>query len=85
MENKVYVGNLPYSTTEEELQELFSSCGEVQRAQLITDRDTGRSKGFAFVTFATKEALDSALERNGEELSGRALRINKAQEKQRRF
>jgi cold-inducible RNA-binding protein len=85
MENKVYVGNLPYSTTEEELQELFSSCGEVERAQLITDRDTGRSKGFAFVTFATKEALDSALERNGEELSGRALRINKAQEKQRRF
>ena len=73
MSNKIYVGNLPYSTTEEDLKQEFSDCGDISDVRLITDRETGRSKGFAFITFTSAEALDAALEMNnkdiGEQLS----------------
>jgi cold-inducible RNA-binding protein len=83
MSNKIYVGNLPYTTTEDDLSNEFSSAGEVERVQLITDRETGRSKGFAFVSFTSADAVEAALEKNGQEIQGRSIRVNKAQEKQR--
>lgn len=83
MSNKAYVGNLPYQTTEEDLTNEFSSCGNVERVQLIIDRETGRSKGFAFITFDSPEALEAALQKNNQEIEGRAIRVNKAIEKDR--
>jgi len=80
-QNKLYVGNFPYSVDEEQLRSLFSPYGEIEELALIMDRETGRSKGFAFITFATQQAAESALEKNGVDLSGRALRVNMAQEK----
>lgn len=80
-QNKLYVGNFPYSVDEDQLRELFSPYGEIEELALIMDRETGRSKGFAFITFATQQAAESALEKNGVDLSGRALRVNMAQEK----
>ncbi|TDJ69795.1 MAG: RNA-binding protein, partial [Proteobacteria bacterium] len=70
-----------YSVDEDQLRELFSPYGEIEELALIMDRETGRSKGFAFITFATQQAAESALEKNGQDLSGRALRVNIAQEK----
>ena len=80
-QNKLYVGNFPYSVSEDQLRGLFSPYGEIEELALITDRETGRSKGFAFITFTTQQAAQNALEKNGEDLSGRALRVNMAQEK----
>lgn len=80
-QNKLYVGNFPYSVDEDQLRELFSPYGEIDELALIMDRETGRSKGFAFITFATQQAAESALEKNGVDLAGRALRVNMAQEK----
>ncbi len=78
---KAYVGNLSYSTTEDGLKSFFADCGEIVDVRLITDRDTGRSKGFAFVTFAAREGLDAAIAKNNTELDGRSLRINQAEDK----
>lgn len=76
---KLYVGNLPYSTQESDLKELFSQYGVVELVRLITDRDTGRSKGFAFVEFPTKEEADAAIEAlNGKDYEGRPLVVNEA-------
>jgi RNA recognition motif-containing protein len=80
-QNKLYVGNFPYSVDEDQLRSLFSPYGEIEELALIMDRETGRSKGFAFITFATQQAAESALEKNGVDMSGRALRVNMAQEK----
>ncbi|MFT4564071.1 MAG: cold-inducible RNA-binding protein [Gammaproteobacteria bacterium] len=80
-QNKLYVGNFPYSVDEDQLRDMFSPYGEIEELALIMDRETGRSKGFAFITFATQQAAESALEKNGIDLSGRALRVNMAQEK----
>ncbi len=80
-QNKLYVGNLPFSATQAELEEAFSAYGELEEVRLITDRDTGRSRGFAFVTFATQLAAESALEMNGKPLDGRNLIINIAKER----
>lgn len=84
MSNKVYVGNLPYSTTEESLKDEFSACGEVTELRLISDRETGRSKGFAFITFGDEAAFEKALEKNNQEIDGRAIKVNKAEEKPRK-
>ena len=76
---KVYVGNLPYSFTEDKLTELFSSYGEISEATLIKDKFSGRSKGFGFVTFANDEDAKKAIEEvNGKEFEGRALNVNEA-------
>jgi len=73
----IYVGNLPYTATEEDVSGLFSSFGPVERVKIITDRDTGRSKGFAFVTLADQSQLNAAIEALHEyDYQGRALRVN---------
>ncbi len=77
---EIYVGNLPYSTTQQTLEELFRPHAEVDRINVITDRGTGQSKGFAFVTVAARDA-DAILQLNGTLLDGRALRINEARGK----
>ena len=70
-QNKLYVGNFPFSVDEAQLRDLFSPYGEITELALITDRETGRSKGFAFITFATQQAAEKALEMDGKDLGGR--------------
>ncbi len=81
--NKLYVGNLSYSVDESQLKEVFASYGDINEVTLIKDRDTGRSKGFAFITFEKNEAAEKALEQDGKEHDGRPLKVNLAQEKER--
>src|SRR2546425_3092974 len=79
MPKKIYVGNLSFQMTENDLNDLFTEFGNVESAQIITDRSTGRSKGFGFVQMADDEAADKAIERlNGKEVKGRALTVNEA-------
>lgn len=79
---KLYVGNLPFETTEEELREIFEQHGPTASVRIITDRDTGRSRGFAFVEFESDANADSALQAlDGKDMGGRALRVNEAQDK----
>jgi len=76
---KVYVGNLPFSTGDNELKELFSSYGEITEATVIKDKYSGRSKGFGFVTFADDAAAQKAVaELNGKEVDGREIKVNEA-------
>ncbi|HEX5791305.1 MAG TPA: RNA-binding protein [Luteolibacter sp.] len=78
----IYVGNLPYSATEEDITKLFSNYGPVSRVKIITDRETGRSKGFGFVTLGDQSQLNAAIEAmNGFEYEGRALRVNASEPK----
>jgi RNA recognition motif-containing protein len=79
MATKLYVGNLSFRTTSEDLREAFSSAGTVESATVIEDRDTGRSRGFGFVEMATAEEAATAIEQfNGKDLGGRALTVNEA-------
>ncbi len=79
MTMNIYVGNLSYQTTDEELQALFEEFGEVASVKLISDRDTGRSKGFGFVEMPDQDQAMNAIESlNGREHQGRALRVNEA-------
>ena len=79
MAKRLYVGGLPYSTTEDALREAFSNAGSVTNASIITDRMSGRSKGFGFVEMATDAEADKAIELwNGKELGGRMLTVNEA-------
>jgi RNA recognition motif-containing protein len=81
----IYVGNLPYQLTDDELREAFAAYGEVTSAKIIIDRDTGRSKGFGFVEMPDKGAADAAIEAmNGQSLQGRDLRVNEARPKEPR-
>jgi RNA recognition motif-containing protein len=75
---KLYVGNLPYSVTEESLKALFSEFGPVESVVLIKDRETGRVKGFGFVEFEVQADAEKALELNGRDFEGRALKVNMA-------
>jgi RNA recognition motif-containing protein len=76
---KLYVGNLPFTTTEGMLQDMFSAVGTVESCRLITDRDSGRSKGFGFVEMSSDEEAEKAIsELNGKEMEGRALTVNEA-------
>ena len=85
MAKKLYVGNLSYSTTEGNLSELFAQVGEVASVNLITDRMTGRSRGFAFVEMAEESAAQQAIaELNGKELDGRALKVAEARPRKER-
>ncbi len=82
MGKKLYVGNLPYGVTDSDLQQLFGAHGTVQSAQVIMDRDTGRSKGFGFVEMSTDAEAQAAIaELNGKEVEGRALTVNEARPK----
>ena len=81
----LFVGNLSFQTTEGELTSLFEPFGEITRVQVMTDRDTGRSRGFAFVEMANEEAAAKAItELNGKEVDGRALNVNEARPKPER-
>ncbi|HET9219223.1 MAG TPA: RNA-binding protein [Terriglobia bacterium] len=82
MGNKLYVGNLPFSITEDKLHQLFSQSGKVESATIITDRDTGRSKGFGFVEMSTEqEASDAITKFNGTDFEGRSITVNEARPK----
>lgn len=79
MAKKLFVGNLPYSTDDAALQAMFEEFGEVTSANVITDRETNRSKGFGFVEFADDAAADAAIEAmSGKDVEGRALTVNEA-------
>lgn len=79
---KLYVGNIPFSTTEEELRGLFEQHGEVVSVNVITDRETGRVRGFAFVEFQEESSADAAKQAlNESDLGGRSLRVNEATER----
>jgi cold-inducible RNA-binding protein len=81
---KLYVGNLSWSTTDADLTEMFSQYGEVTSARVITDRETGRSRGFGFVELDDEGSEKAMKELDGQEFQGRNLRVNEAQEKPRR-
>ena len=79
MSTRLYVGNLNFRTTSDELREIFSQAGEVENATVVEDRDTGRSRGFGFVEMATAEGAAAAIEQfNGKEFGGRSLTVNEA-------
>jgi len=83
MANKLYVGNLTFDTTEQDVTELFSQAGEVQQVEMINDRETGRSRGFGFVTMATEEGAREAISKfEGADLDGRKLTVNEARERE---
>jgi RNA recognition motif-containing protein len=83
-QNKIYVGNLPYSADEAQLRTLFSAYGEISELSMIRDRETGQPKGFAFVTFSSQQAAEKALEQNGRDLGGRPLKVSIAVERDSR-
>ena len=85
MEAKLYVGNLPYSARDDSLQELFSKAGNVVSANVITDRESGRSKGFGFVEMSNSEEAEKAIQMfNGYSFEGRDLRVNIARPREER-
>ncbi|NLE02230.1 MAG: RNA-binding protein [Fibrobacter sp.] len=82
MARKLYVGNLPFNATEEQVRELFSQVGDVDSVKIITDRETGRSRGFCFVEMENAEAAISEL--NGKDLGGRKITVSEAREREQR-
>ena len=85
MESKLYVGNLPYSVSEDDLRALFSQAGEVKEVSLILDRETRRPKGFGFVEMATDADAQNAIQKfNGHEIGGRAMTVNIARPREER-
>jgi cold-inducible RNA-binding protein len=84
MSMKIYVGNVEFQTTEQDLRELFSQAGTVESTAIVTDRDTGRPRGFAFIEMASQEEGRAAIEQfNGKEVNGRSLTVNEAKPKAR--
>ena len=78
----IYIGNLPFSATEDELRQLFSEFGQVESVSLITDRQTGRARGFGFVVMPDDAEAQKAIEQaNGKELDGRPLKVNEARQR----
>jgi RNA recognition motif-containing protein len=85
MSTKLYVGNLAFQTTSEDLQQLFAQAGTVESANIVEDRDTGRSRGFAFVEMSTPEEAAAAISQfNGKEVGGRPLTVNEARPRENR-
>ena len=80
---KLYVGNLPWTSTEADLRDLFSTFGEVHSVAVITDRDTGRSRGFGFVELDEAAATKAISDLDGKDFGGRAIRVNEAQQRER--
>ena len=82
---KIYIGNLPWSATDTELSDMFAKFGSVVSATVVTDRETGRSRGFGFVEMSEADEADKAIQAvDGTDLGGRALRVNEAQQRERR-
>lgn len=82
---KMYVGNLPFSSSDEDLRGLFGEYGDVTDTHIPTDRESGRPRGFAFVTMGSREAMESAIKGlDGQDFQGRALRVNEAQAREER-
>jgi len=82
MSKKIFVGNLPFSTTDADLERMFAEYGACESARVVTDRDSGRSRGFGFVEMASDEDAERAIsELNGHELSGRAINVSEAKER----
>ena len=82
MNHRLYIGNLAFSTTEDALRRAFAQCGEVVDTKIVSDRNTGRSRGFGFVSMATAEAAQQAISRmDGAEVAGRSLRVNQAEDR----
>jgi cold-inducible RNA-binding protein len=85
MSNRLYVGNLSFNTNEDTLQDAFGRCGDVSEVKIVTDRETGRSRGFAFVSMSdTNGARNAIAKMDGTMVDGRALRVNEAEERQQR-
>lgn len=85
MSTRLFVGNLSFNTTKDQLQDLFATHGNVLEADVVADKFTGRSRGFAFVTMETKEAADAAIKAlNGKALDGRQLTVNEARPREER-
>ena len=85
MGRKLYVGNLPYSVTEDRLSDAFADCGTVDSARVITDRDTGRSKGFGFVEMSSDDEAQAAIEKfDGQDFEGRSVKVNEAKPREDR-
>jgi len=85
MSMKLYVGNLAFQTSSDDLQQLFAQVGTVESATVVEDRDTGRSRGFGFVEMSTKEEGAAAIQQfNGHEVGGRALNVNEAKPREDR-
>jgi RNA recognition motif-containing protein len=85
MGSKIYVGGLPYSTTDTQLQEIFSAHGTVESARVITDKFTGQSRGFGFVEMSSSEEAQRAIQAlNGTDLEGRSLTVNEARPQEKR-
>ena len=84
MTQKMYVGNLSFNTTESDLDDLFKQAGEVESVRIITDRDTGRSRGFGFVEMSKENAAKAISQFHGTELDGRALTVNEAKPQEKR-
>ena len=85
MSTKLYVGNLSFQTTSQDLQDLFAQAGTVESVSLMEDRNTGQSRGFAFVQMATNEEASAAIDQfNGKELGGRVLKVNEARPRENR-
>ena len=81
MAHKLFVGGLNFATSNERLRELFAECGQVDSATVVTDRDTGRSRGFGFVEMGSAEEAETAISKfNGQEIDGRRLQVEKAKE-----
>jgi heterogeneous nuclear ribonucleoprotein A1/A3 len=81
MQNKIFVGNLAFNTTSSDLQTLFGKFGEISEIKIPTDRDSGRVRGFAFITFEKQQDAENSLAMNSKELNGRAIRVSIATEK----
>ena len=84
MSKRIYVGNLSYQTTENDLNNLFGQVGDVESVNIITDRDTGRSKGFGFVEMGNEDAEKAIAQLNGTELNGRSITVNEARPREDR-
>ena len=85
MGNRIYVGNLSFNTSTQDLRAAFESCGNVTDAKVMTDRETGQSRGFGFVTFSSDTEAQAAIAQwNGQDLQGRSLRVNEAEDRPQR-
>lgn len=86
MSHKVYIGNFPYDTTEDDLKNALSPFGTVTYVKIITDRESGRSKGFGFAEFDSPDGMEAAISNlDGKDFNGRTIKVNEAREKPKRF